>query len=69
MPKFNMYRDDKIHVVKGMCKTCVYRPDSPVFKASVPETVVAPLFVRVTPAAIVVAPKPIVPLNACDAVV
>lgn len=32
MPKFNAYRNDKIHVVKGMCKTCVYRPDSTVYK-------------------------------------
>lgn len=32
MPKFNVYRNDKIHVVKGMCKTCVYRPDSAVYQ-------------------------------------
>jgi hypothetical protein len=33
--KFNCYRDDKLHVVKGMCKTCVYRPDSAVYQADV----------------------------------
>jgi hypothetical protein len=25
-PKFNVYRDGKIHVCKSMCATCIFRP-------------------------------------------
>lgn len=27
--KFNAYRDGKVHVQARCCKTCIYRPDSP----------------------------------------